>query len=421
MEINITSNLKMESEIPFIAVENFQFSWIPNRHAGLILSGYADSTQRFDVTETYDSKIKIWRDREKENQILFWGYLVKTEVENVGKVTKIKLTAKSGSYMLDQQVESRSFQNVEKTYAEVIRQAAECAGGRTICEAGADCRIGKPIIQYEETAWEFSKRLASHLGTCVIADLETGGEYFWFGMRKGSLIPAFSEEEYELSICRRAYDSETEVSYDVESRDFYKIGDRTRFCNQEMIICKVFAFFENGELRFKYSLKQNESLQTYYQNKFLGLGLTGTVIDTRQEQVKIALDIDNGDSTGDYFYDWYPDSGNALYAVPEKGTRILLYFGSQDEREGFALHSFLEPTDNDYKSRYLDTKEGNLMHLTEEDISFTNNRGHNVMLEDDYVLFRSTEKMNISALGHVKLSASYITINTPDELNICQG
>lgn len=423
MEINITGNLKIESQIPFITVEKFHFIWIPNRHAELTLSGYVDSTQRFGMAEAYDSKIKIWLDKEKGNQILFWGYLVKMEEENIGKVGKIRLTAKSGSYKLDQQEESRSFQNVEKTYAEVVKQVAKCAGGKTICEAGVGCSIGKPVIQYEETAWEFSKRLASHLGTCVIPDLETGGEYFWFGIRKGSLIPAFSEKEYEMYIHRRAYNGEMEVCYDVESRDFYKIGDRTRFCNQEMIIYKVFALFENGELIFKYSLKQNESVQKFYQNKFLGLGLKGTVIDTRQEQVKIALDIDGGDSTGDYFYNWYPDTGNALYAVPEKGTRILLYFGSPDEREGFALHNLLDAAkkERSYNDRCIDTKEGNSTRLSDNYLVFVNKQGDKVSLDSNAILIHSVEKMNISAQDYVKFNASRIIISTPDELNICQG
>lgn len=423
MEISITSNLKVESVIHFEAVEYFQFTWMPNQHAELILRGYIDRTQKYEMTEAYNSKIKIWLEDEKGGQILFWGYLVKAEVENIGKVIKIQLNAKSGSCKLDQQAESQSFQNVEATYAEVIKQAVERVGGRTICESGVGNRIGKPLIQYEETIWEFGKRLASQLGTCVVSDNETSGECFWFGMRKGNVIPPLSEEEYEINIHRRSFDKEKEASYDVESREFYKIGDRTKFFNQEMIICKVLALFKNGELIFKYSLKQSESIQTFYQNKFLGLGLKGTVIDTRQEQVKIALDIDSGVSTGDYYYDWYPETGNALYAVPEKGTRILLYFGSQDEREGFALHSLLDDANcgRSYINRCIHTKEGNLTRLSDRGIVFSNKQGHGVSLECDTISIRSVDKLSISAQGPVKFSASQIFISTPDELNICQG
>lgn len=423
MEISIASNLKLESVIHFVSVESFQFTWMPDQHAEFTLSGYIDSNQRYEATEAYNSKIKVWLDKEKGNQILFWGYLVKTEVENIGKTTKIHLKAKSGSYKLDQRTESQSFQNVKATYAEVIKKVVEHAGGKTICEAGVGHRIGKPLIQYEETVWEFSKRLASQLGTCVVPDIETGGEYFWFGMRKGDRIAVFSEKEYELNIYRNVYNKGKAICYNVESRKFYKIGDSTRFCNQDLMICKVVALFENGELIFKYSLKHNESFQTIYQNKFLGLGLHGTVIDTRQEQVKIALDIDGGVSTGEYFYNWYPETGNALYAVPEKGTRVVLYFGSQDEREGFALHSVLDATNNvkSYINRCLGTKEGNSTYLSDRSIFFSNKQGHRVSLEDDTISIRSADKMTISAQGPIKFNASRILVSTPDELNICQG
>ena len=65
----------------------------------------------------------------------------------------------------------RSYQLVDKTYAEVADEAVKISGGKTICIDGNNKIIGKPFIQYQETAWEFCKRLASHLGTCIVADV----------------------------------------------------------------------------------------------------------------------------------------------------------------------------------------------------------------------------------------------------------
>ena len=38
-----------------------------------------------------------------------------------------------------------------------------------------------PVIQYEETTWEFVNRL----GVPIIPDIETGKPNLWFGMRNG--------------------------------------------------------------------------------------------------------------------------------------------------------------------------------------------------------------------------------------------
>lgn len=311
---------------------------------------------------------------------------------------------------------------MENTYAKIVNQVAESAGGRVICTKGTDAVIKRPLIQYEESAWEFCRRLASHLGTSVIPDIGTGGQNFWFGMRKGNVITGFPEDEYTVQSKRNKF-GKMETDYGVESREFHKIGDRAVLGGQEMTICKVLAVFDRGELIFRYLLKEYQTESIIYQNSFTGLGLTGTVLDIQQEQVKVALDIDNGNSTGDYFYDWYPETGNALYAMPEIGANVLLYLGDRDEREGFVMHCMPNTMDffRKYKSRRFDTKERNSLHLYESGINFVGKGNHSLSLGDDTVSVRSSGKINVSAQNAVTLNASRIVISTPDELDICQG
>ena len=211
--------------------------------------------------------------------------------------------------------------------------------------------------------------------------------------------------------------------YEIDSKEFYEIGDKAKICGLELQIWEVKASFERGELNFKYILKKNASISTIYQNQFVGLGLQGTVVETRGEQIKVALDIDGGKTTGDYFYDWYPETGNALYAMPEIGTQVLLYFNSKDEREGFVLHSLPNSVqqNTDYKNRYFNTKEGNTVHLYKDSVDFSCQGNHNLALADSFISAGSSGTVSISAQGSVKLSARRITISTPDELNICQG
>lgn len=421
MEVKIADGLKMECEIPLVSVEKFQFEWGTNSHAFLMIQAYIDNHIKYKPEELYYSKIKLWLDKD-ESQIIFFGYLTGVEMKKAGETVMVQLMAKSGSIILDQQAESRSFQNVSNTYAEIVKQIAKSGRGRVICTKGADIAIKKPLIQYEETAWEFCRRLASHLGTGVIPDIVTGGQNFWFGMRKGNVITSFSEDEYTVETKRNTL-GKIETEYEVESREFHKIGDKTVFCGQEMVICRVLAYFERGELIFRYLLKEYEVESIIYQNSFVGLGLTGTVLEIQQEQVKVALDIDNGNFTGDYFYDWYPETGNALYAMPEIGASVLLYFGDRDEREGYVIHCMPNVIDSEkkYKSRYLDTKEGNSLLLHEESISFANNGNHSLFLWDNTVSVRSLGKISVSAQSTVILNANRIVINTPDELDICQG
>ena len=423
MKINITDSLKIESEIPFIFVGNFHLEWEPNQHALFCLKGYMDSKVRYEAEKLYGSKIKVWQEKGKKDQILFFGYLLKVEIFADGDTKRIQIQAVSGSYRLDDQEKSQSFQNVGESYAHVIKSVVEKDGGKIICTAGAGNKIVRPVIRYEETAWGFGKRLASHLGTCMLPDIETGGKKVWFGLREGSKIAGFSEDAFTMVRCRNLHTGKMENSYEVESRRFHKVGDKVMFYNQETIIWKVTVSFTRGELVFKYLLREKYDCEMTYQDKFTGLGLLGTVLETRQEQIKIALDIDGRKSTGDFFYNYYPETGNALYSMPEVGARILLYFGSRDEREGFAMHCLPNAAnwDRKYQDRYFDTKEDNSAHLYQSGINFSHRGNQNVSLSDGFISAGSSGKLSISAQTGVKLDADRIVICTPDELTICQG
>ncbi len=420
MEIKIGNQIMLESILPILKVEEFKFVWEPNKHAFLNLEGYLNEYAENNLEKAYGSKIRLWF--EEGGITLFHGYLINVKVNHEGKTSKVSLRAVSASFRVDGKPESESFQNPDMNYAEIARRTAERAGARVICTEGNGVSIGKPVIRYEETAWQFVIRLASHMGTCIVPDIVTGEQAFWFGMRKGNRIPSFTGEEYSVGICRQRDGGGIHTVYKADSREFYKIGDRTNVDGAEVTICSVEAFFQKGELTFRYLMKKKETVNVLYQEAFTGLGLKGTIIEVVKEQVRIALDIDGGKETGGYFYRWYPETGNSLYAMPEPGTRAVLYVGERDEREAFVLHSLPNAMGDRwyYKSRHLDTKEGNMLHLNEESIDISNGGSRTVCLGNGFVSANSGQKLYISAEGGVKMSAKRIIMRTPDELNICQ-
>lgn len=422
MEIRITENLKMDSLLPLSAVENFRFDWRPNWHAVLELIGFINREMEYKRLELYDSKVELWMEKDGMRQVLFHGCIGRIEEQIVGNTTKVCLEVESGSCGLDREPAKRSFQDVNKTYAEVAREAAESSSGRVICTVGKEQTIERPLIQYEETAWGFIKRLASRLGTCVIADIETGKRNVWFGMRKGTDIPSFSEQRYSMNIRTGIGGQSGENSYETESREFYKLGDRTVFLGKKMIICGMSASFIQGELVFRYLLKERENCKAIFREQFAGLGLTGTVAEVRKERVRIALDIDGGNAAGNYFYHWYPETGNALYAMPEAGARILLYFGSCDEQDGYALHCLPGKAGSGtaHTDRHLHIKDGNTANLSAESVNFSLS-GQSLSLGNGHISAGSSQKLSIQAAEGVQIDAGRMMISTPDELDICQG
>lgn len=420
MEVKIAENLKIEAAIPLLNIERLQLHWRPNEHAVLSLEGYINNKIPYHLEQLYNSRFTLIMKQNKSEQCLFCGYIIKVECHTVARMEKVYLHVLSASCVLDRQEISRSFQLIEGTYSETVRQAVESSGGKVICVKGRDTKLSKPLIQYEETTWQFAKRLASHLNSSIIPDIETGNPSLWFGMRKGKEISHFSAEQYTVIVKHNYQRNDfNEISYQVVSKEFYKIGDQTSFLNEHMIIVGVSAYIEKGELFFSYLLQKNYIVDPIYQNKFAGLSLPGTILDTKDEFIKVALGIDNNASTGNYYYPWYPITGNALYAMPEKGAKIELYFPNHDERNGFISECTPE---NKKKYKYQDRcfvlEDGNFIQLFENLLNFSKGGNQSVALSDGLVSAGTTKLLQLSAGGKVRMRANRIQIYSDDEISV---
>ena len=420
MRIKLSSNLLLDIEFPMLGCDYFQFIWKSGCHASLKLEGYIN--RNTNLEKIVNSKVMILLSQEEKEQILFHGYVVNSDKIIVGKTERVILYVLSATYQLDCQAVSRSYQDVDKTYGEIVRLAVQREGGLVIRNKKTDRKITSPVIQYEETAWKFVKRLAYELGTCIFPDIETGEPNLWFGMRSGKRVSSFSETDYLAHICHHSSGEPAGISFRVVSNANYKIGDYMEYAGQEVIITEKEARYEKGELIFNYLLEDQVLRKADYSNYPAGLGLWGTVKEIKNESVSVALDIDQGEDSGSYFYPWYSDAGNVLYAVPEVGARVLLYFNSADGKDGTVIHCMnkeLEGRERYYKSRSMDLKEGNYVNLFENDISISREE-HNLRLSDSSVLLGTSKKLKITAERKIKLQALRIILSTPDELNICQ-
>jgi len=421
MEIQLAENLKIETEVPLLRVETFFMSWSPNTHACLQVTGLLNRSMPCRWERLYESKIKLWKEDDAGMQILFHGYLKTVEKNMMAATEGICLRAESGSCKLDIREQSRSFQNTKMSYWESAKQVIEENGGQAICIERSNVQIGRPIICYQETPWNFSKRMAGRANTCIVADIESGKAALWFGLPKGRTIPLFSEEEYSVKLENTG--QKTSISYVVQSREFYKIGDRTVFCGHDVMILGVVVSYERGQLTFTYLLRtQITDIPSPYQEQFTGAGLCGHVLDVKGESVKVALDIDGGQASGEYYYDWYSETGNALYAMPEKGAQIVLYFGSSDEQEGYVIHCLPNTQeDRGYKERCLELENGGTINLTEGSLAFVREDGQQLSLTDSTVSLGTPREMRISAEGKIKLKARQIILAADDEVKMCQG
>lgn len=128
-----------------------------------------------DVKDNYikeciqGSKVGLKLRNSEKNDVLFYGMVKDIELEVVQGSYYMILYAVSYSYLLDVEKKNRSFQNKQKTYVSLENEIMEVYSKAMISDVASKKKeLGKFIVQYQETDWEFLKRLASHFHTNAI-------------------------------------------------------------------------------------------------------------------------------------------------------------------------------------------------------------------------------------------------------------
>lgn len=421
MEIKLTENIIIEMNLPIKGVESFRYSWKPDCHGRLHLTGYMDMGTPWNAGTCYDSYVKLWRFIDEKAQILFQGCITGMEIKNIGQLKQVFLEVTSASCLLDRKNSIGSFQNCKMTYGEVVRQAVQNEGGQVIRNRESDKEIGYPLIRNEETVWQFAGRMAKQLNTSIIPDIETGEPNLWFGMRKGQKIESFPENECRIILHPRG--GKAGILIQVNSDFYYKIGDSMTYMGQKMVITVVEGQFRHGELVFLYTLTDMAIREKPIRNYPAGLGYWGTIVDVKAESVRLALDIDCGEDTGEYYFPWNPVTGNFLYALPEKGAKALLRFNKENFQDGEVIHCLNQQSKNkcNYRSRAFNVQNGNTITMFEETVGFLRGENHMLALKDHSISAETVNKLEISAKSKILLEAAHILIEAPNELTIYQG
>ncbi len=446
MDTGFFGNISISGEMTLSSLLSFEMRCHANRHVVVRLKGIVDDDFVTDWfrRQTWKKPVQIFqKDHAKP---IFSGLIKEMHVSEVNGYFELESELVSSTYLLDTQRKSRSFQQTGMTYEEIISKVLqETEGADFNMESGKEKRIEIPIIQYKETDWEFLLRLASHCGTSLIPDPAALHPRFWFGPQRkntGATFPehdytaAFDQKYYELGGKGAGYEREDFSYYIVSDTRAYDIGDRMRFKGQERMICDKTAEIKRGELIYTYKLGFPQLLdqKMRYNTQFNGLSLPGKVLRTERETLKLHLDIDKEqDAETAYSYNWTPSSGNLFYLMPEPGTRVSLYFGSEDETSGKVINCIRTngggqcPAMGDYNNRCLTSVGyGKQMYFMPDKAGFNGTASGGAPLvtsldDEKGIAVLSHKEISIVAQDKIVLKAPDISMEARTELMMAQA
>lgn len=350
---------------------------------------------------------------------VFSGYILRVAITIENTVCYISADCISGSYQFDQREISRSFQDTGLTYRQMLDNVAG-ANRNIVVIIGKKERIAYPVIQYEETDWEFVKRMASRFNTVLIPEITNSFPQISFGIVNGNSHEVGECLEYEIAndtgMCRLCGKAQSEfISYRFKTFEDYSLGDKIIFKGRTLIAVKKAVKLVKGLLEFDYTLGSEAEwgIPLFKNRKIGGLSIEGEVLETSGEKAKIHLKIDSKqDIQGAYYYDFVPISGNIMYCMPEIGAEVSLYFPNDDEKNAMVVNCIRDDrkTYENQQFKQLATPKNKILEMNRSRVSLAtgkNKRKVNLAtLMDGYrVSIESTRRISLTAVGNITIQA----------------
>jgi len=375
-----------------------------NNHAELRLTALVNESDasKIGLQETTEDQIRVYTDDGETKSWLFKGRLKNVKVSVRTGLYTITAYFLSETSVFDSEQKNRSFQDTSLTYNDIAAKIMEDYPEKSFELTADPVTIDGPLIQYQETDWQFIKRLASYQETVIVPDVTMDNQIFSYGYPKvygektlsddiayssGKDIKAYyTDYDYNSNLVENEY-----TYFEVESYDELTFGDKVTFHNYEMYVGEVTIELKKGLLVYNATLVRQPTIRQnpIYNEKIQGNSIEGTVLAVQNQEIKLHLNIDQEqDESTAYWYPFVPPTTDMLYLMPQIGTNASLYIPGLKEQNAIITGCVrtngaeCEQT-SDPSTRYLATEYGQEMKLAPGGIYFTAGRNDLILTFDD--------------------------------------
>lgn len=431
----IGEGIKIKTDIPLLSLLKMEIDHHENEHGRLTLCAAVKKENEEDIlhTDWSDTPMTVYKEDKGETVPVFYGKPEEIFCTRDGDGVIVEIRGIGETAVLDREKRNRSFQNGDMTYQQISEEVIkEYDNAAFIWALEKDMPIGTPIIQYEETDWEFLKRICSHMHGTLISDLTGEKTNFFMGMRKGEerfvnqaeiTGIGFSGGYFENGGYEDKLSESSAFCLEIKSGEIWQMGDRVMYEGRGYRVFGRNISYQSGELICTYQLGMEGA---YYHKKIhngrlAGVRLRGTVKKCREESVYVQLDIDSK-PCADYPWDWAPETNNLCYTMPEAETKADLYFPTWDERDGQAVLAIMDGRGRE-KSRDSQRKEFATAHqkktgLYPESIFLegTDSMKKISMEDSSGILVKSDAGISWNAAGRVYIAGNSLSVSAPLEV-----
>ncbi|NLW45858.1 MAG: hypothetical protein GXY86_00740 [Firmicutes bacterium] len=389
--------IQIISPYELVILTDLRINRKPNYHAQAYFSAVIPEGKKDSYVENAIIGDRIEINQAEKGQIvrpLFKGLVTKIKVKTVRDIYYLEVEALSSTYELDIKLKKRSFQNERMSYNELFRKVLqEYKGADCNDQISNGAELGRFTIQYEETDWQFLKRMASRFRATLIPDPTQDRAKFWLGIPDGKKVEA---EDFHFTVSKNLaeyekasgnYDDgviETDyIGYELESSQILNIGDQVKFQGVNLVVAQAQGRVLKGVFKHNYLLTPKTGVRQnpIYNRKITGAAIRGKVIDCQKDRAKIHLEIDETQNQDEAC--WFPvatlytaEGHSGWYWMPEPGDEVRLQFPNKHEENAQIIRAIRKdgadnPKITDPDIKYLGNAYGKELQLDANVLKFT--------------------------------------------------
>lgn len=404
----ILNNRKMEDYL----IKEFELIEGINEHQKLKLKIEVENDRKSELEEIIgkeEAEIRIevsGKDISVGEKEIFKGIIDYFEVLEYGSEGYlIFMEAFSYSILFDRKREKkyRVFQDRNFTYANIIDEINSASSNKDIqikYFKGAEVPIGKLIVQYNETDWEFLVRMASHLKTGLLV---TEQGIITFGIIETGNIKNENKYYSDFSIVR----DYKNLYYKVYSNKVVSLGDsvsinrdytsekKNESGDDALTVLKTKIYLKNNLIKSEFLATdmKNYNILKKYNEEIKGCSIEARVerVFAEEEIAKMEVvfyeglnkiteqkgEIEFSRAYSDYgikrwplsYQTFYSQTNTGFFCTPEVNDTVEVYFPNEDE--SFAKVSWA--VNNKGNGRFSDYEKRNF-HINGSDFNLTVNK-----------------------------------------------
>ncbi|MCT4584566.1 MAG: phage tail protein [Peptostreptococcaceae bacterium] len=376
---------------------------------------------------------------------LFKGFVGNIKIKAGGNLRELEIIGIGATFFMDNKLKKKSYQNVNMLYTQLIDDSISEFGGGYAQKILSGKKIKKLIIRYDETSWEFVKRLASHFNAFIAPDRKFFEPNFFIGNLPRLNHLSLEEFDYEIDRNLISFTNKKDnkvsgimeqnfTSYIIKTNKILDLCQSIDFKGRKLYIYKCDIQMQNSIFHNKYYLSdQNGLKQKYiYNEKIKGNAIYGEVAEIKEDKVKVQLEIDEKRPLDKLMYFEYStiystEDGSGWYFMPELEDRIRLYVPENKEELAFVESAAnLEPKKPQKRKnpdiKTLCTVYGKEVKFQKGQVDIICNEGLYIRLEDNGgIEIISNKNINLEADDSINISGNSISIKGEEGVIVTQN